>query len=450
VADAGQVTAPAEEQKTSGRGLNATLIIVCQSMQALTFGGVALFLPLIREDLGISFSQAGTLAAASTLTYALMQIPAGYLADRFDPKKLFVIGLAVVNLLSFAFAVLDSYALLLVNQALSGFFRSLVFAPGLLLIARQFRPDRRATAMGLYVAGGFSSNILLNALGPALVEPLGWRWLFIIFSISALLVLAAFAALGDAAPRSADATPVTKADVRKILVHRAVWLTGFIQFVRLAVVIGMAFWLPSLIVEDKGFSLGVAGAVVAIGAAVTAPSNFLGGWLSDRLNRPLAVIGISLTMLAVTIVAIPFIDGLVPLIALICVNSVFVQLYFGPLFSVPLQYVGSKNAGLVAGFGNFCANLGGFAFTLGLGAIKDATGSFDIGLFTLAGLCVAGLVATLLIATLPAGDAGGETSDEVPLSPAGPGGTPAEPVDGEPGHTPFDHRSVTTTEVKRP
>src|SRR5258707_9947535 len=40
---------------------------------------IALFLPLIREDLGMTFAQAGMLSAAATFTYALGQIPGGYL-----------------------------------------------------------------------------------------------------------------------------------------------------------------------------------------------------------------------------------------------------------------------------------------------------------------------------------------------------------------------------------
>jgi ACS family D-galactonate transporter-like MFS transporter len=51
--------------------------VLCQSGQSLVYGGIALFLPLIREDLGLTFAQAGTLAAASSLVYAFMQIPSG-------------------------------------------------------------------------------------------------------------------------------------------------------------------------------------------------------------------------------------------------------------------------------------------------------------------------------------------------------------------------------------
>ena len=58
------------------------LLVLCQSQQVLATGGISLFLPLIRWDVGLDFTQGGTLAAASTLVYALMQIPAGYLADR--------------------------------------------------------------------------------------------------------------------------------------------------------------------------------------------------------------------------------------------------------------------------------------------------------------------------------------------------------------------------------
>jgi cyanate permease len=50
--------------------LTVTLVVVCQGFNMLTVGGLAMFLPLIREDLGMSFSQAGLLSAVSTFTYA--------------------------------------------------------------------------------------------------------------------------------------------------------------------------------------------------------------------------------------------------------------------------------------------------------------------------------------------------------------------------------------------
>jgi ACS family D-galactonate transporter-like MFS transporter len=65
------------------------------------------------------------------------------------------------------------------------------------------------------------------------------------------------------------------------------------------------------------------------------------------------------------------------------------------LFAVPLHYLGARTAGLSAGFGNFCANLGGFASTFTLGALKDATGSFAIGFWLLAALCGVSLAATV-------------------------------------------------------
>jgi MFS family permease len=121
------------------------------------------------------FAQGGTLAASSTLVYALMQIPVGYLADRFGARRLFIVGLFGTSLLSLSFALIHVYWLLVLNQAVSGFFRALLFAPGLVLISALFPPNRRAMALGLYVAGGSSSNVLLNLLGPVLVGPLGWR-----------------------------------------------------------------------------------------------------------------------------------------------------------------------------------------------------------------------------------------------------------------------------------
>lgn len=377
------------------------LIIVAQSTQNLALGGIALFLPLIRTDITMTFSQAGSLAVAASVIYTVMQVPSGYLGDRFGAKRLFVIGLIGLNVLSFLLAVLDSYAALMINQAVSGFFRALVFAPGLVLITAQFASGRRATAMGLYVAGGFSSIIVLNLLGPLLVGPLGWRTLFAIFSAVGLVLVLLYWWIGDPGPASQTAANrPTFGELAGLLRHRVMWLASLVQFVRLAVVQALRFWLPSYLVTDKGFSLQVAGLVVALGAVVTAPSNFIGGYLSDLRQQPLLIIGTSLSILAASLVLLVTSASLPLLIAVVVLQSVFVQAYFGSLFEVPIQHLGERGAGTVNGFGNFWANVGGLVFTYALGAVKDLTGSFDLGWYSLAALCVVGLVATLLMRRL--------------------------------------------------
>jgi len=380
----------------AGRRLSIGLIVAGQSTQAIAFGGIALFLPLIREDVDLTFSQAGTLAVASILPYALMQIPSGYLADRFGPRRLFVVGLLGTNAMSFAFALLTTYGGLIANQAASGVFRSMAFAPGLVLISAYFAEDRRSTAMGLYVAGGFSSNVLLSLLGPVLVGPLGWRVLFMLFSTVALLTVGAYWLLSDERTVR-TASPPELAALFALFRHPVLWLAGVVQFVRLALVQAVRFWLPTFLVVDRGFSLQVAGVVVAIGAAVTAPANLIGGYVSDRLQRPLLVIGTSLAILAASFVMLVNVTSLGMTIAVIAVQSVFIQVYFGPLFEVPVRILGTERVGSINGVSNFFANVGGLTFAYTLGAVKDATGSFAGGFYALAVLAVIGLFTTWLL-----------------------------------------------------
>ena len=384
----------------AGRRATITLIVLAQSTQALAFGSIALFLPLIREDIDLDFTQAGLLAVVNTATYALMQIPAGYLADRVGPHRLFVVGLIGTNASYLVFAALDTFGPLLAIQAISGIFRSLVFAPGLILISTHFAPDRRSTAMGLYVAGGFSSNVVLSLVGPFLVGPLGWRMLFVLSASVAFVTVAAYARLGSVVREAPTATPVRLTDLAAILREPIVWAAGAIQYVRLAMVTAITFWLPTYLVVERGYDLRVAGAIVALGAALTAPSNFLGGYVSDRLGDPLLVIRVSLVVLAVCAVALVSVPSLPLVVLVVAVQAVFLQGYFGPLFAVPIAVLGPRTAGSVSGFSNLFANLGGLTFAYTLGAVRDASGSFDLGFHALAALSVLGLLATVVLGRL--------------------------------------------------
>ncbi len=379
---------------TRGVALNSTLIVVAQSTQAIAVGAVALFLPLIRADLGLNFAQAGLLAAVATIFYAFMQIPAGLLADRYSPKLLFAIGILGANALAIAFALSNDFAVMLVTQAVAGVFRAFMFIPGMILITRHFSEARRATALGLFVAGGFSSNILVNLVGPLLVGPLGWQGVIVLSSSLGLVVLAAFWLVGDDGPPREAEDPGPTGWVWRT---PAWWLLGLIQFCRLWIVLGATFWFPAFLIEDRGFSIEAAGLVIALSAAITAPSNIGGGILSDRLKRPLLVIGVALAAMIPLFAILGEVENTVVLLVIIAVLAVFIQLYFGPLFAVPRRLFGPGLAGLSSGFGNFCANLGGFASALLLGVLRDATGSFTLGFLTIAAASLIGFIAVLAV-----------------------------------------------------
>ena len=397
------------------RALTLGLLVLCQSVQSLTNGGIALFLPLIRRDVGISYTQAGTLAAVSIGVYAAMQIPSGYLADRFGAKRLFALGLLGVTVTALSFSQLHQFWMILVNQAVAGFCRALVFAPGLLLITTLFSPERRATAMGVYVAGGFSSNIFLNAVGPLVVGWMGWRSMFVVFSAAGIVVLILYYGVSPAGPQGFGKLQSPLKGLFGLLRQPSLWVLGAIQYVRLAVVSGLAFWLPTLLVVDKGLSLQTAGLAVALAAALGAPANILGGYISDRLRNPGLVIAISLAVITATNCLLIPVRNPVQVFVVVAVNGAFAQFYFGPLFSIPVDLFGPRVAGLTTGFSNLCANLGGLTAAVILGAIKDATGSFSAGLYGLAGLCIVGLACVQLLAWVrPTDHVAPQTVSEVP------------------------------------
>jgi sugar phosphate permease len=376
------------------------LVVFCQGFPAVAFGAIALFLPLIREDLQMSFAQAGMLSAASILTYALGQIPAGYLSDRFGPGRLFFIGILGNTLLALGFAFVHTFELAVITQLFSGVFRALTFAPCLTLLASWFPPERRATAMGLYVVGGFSGNIVLSLIGPVLMNHYGWRFAIIFFSVVGVGGALLYLAFGRERPRTAVRQPVDMIDMLRLFKYQIMWICGAIQFIRLGVTIAFGFWLPSLLVAERGLSIQAAGLVVAMGAAFTALSNVLGGYVADRLRNPPLIIGGSLAVVACASTLLVLVHSIPALLVVIAINSIFLQFYFGALFQVPLEALGPRMAGMSIGFSNLFANLGALTFTYMLGVVKDEAGTFTWGFVGISAACVAGVVLAFVLARL--------------------------------------------------
>lgn len=379
------------------RIINIALILLCACFQSVAFYGLSLFLPIIRQDLNLSFTQGGAISAIAVFSYALMQIPAGFAADRFGLKKILFTGILGTTILSLLFGLITNYWQAMLIQGVSGVFRAFLFAPALALLASWFPPNRRATAMALSLIGIFAGQLIISLTGPVLVKHFDWRFPFILISSIGIMFSFVYFFFSKPSPYSVATHKISLREVFDLFRHRFMQICAVIQYVRLAIFQGVAFWLPSLLIDEKGLSLQITGYIIAIRSILSVPSNLLGGYISDRIKSPSLVIGASLVILAITSILMVIVNYTPLLIAVIALNALFIQFYFGPLFSAPVAVYGPHMTGTLTGFGNFFANLGAFSFVYLLGYLKDKTGLFESGFFTIGALCVIGIIFSFMM-----------------------------------------------------
>ncbi len=149
--------------------------------------GLGPLLVPLRAEFALTYSQVSLVALLPVLTYALMQLPAGHLGDRYGRGRLLLVGsLLAGSVLALAGAV-PSFAGLVAVLALAGFGEGTLFGNDRPLIAIHTPPERQATGQALTMASG-GVGTLLGVLGAGLVaEMFGWRYAFLLFAAPAFL-----------------------------------------------------------------------------------------------------------------------------------------------------------------------------------------------------------------------------------------------------------------------
>ena len=138
-------------------------------------------LPAIEEDLGASFTELQWVIDAYTLSLAALVLTAGSLADRLGRRRVFAAGLGIFSVASLAAGLAPDPTFLNIARAVQGIGGAIMFAVSLALVAQEFAPGReRGTAMGIYGATIGVSVAVGPLVGGALVDSLGWEWVFFI------------------------------------------------------------------------------------------------------------------------------------------------------------------------------------------------------------------------------------------------------------------------------
>jgi MFS family permease len=157
------------------------LLCVAQFVIVLDVTIVAIALPAVQADLGLSTTALGWVITAYTLVFGGCLLAAGRLADRVGRRRAFVAGMALFAAASLACGLAPGGAALLAARSVQGLGAALV-APAALSLLVTARPQGRARARALgwwtaAAAGGGASGWVLGGLLSGL---LGWRWIFLV------------------------------------------------------------------------------------------------------------------------------------------------------------------------------------------------------------------------------------------------------------------------------
>lgn len=400
---AGAVEASTTTRPTRVRWKIFLLLLLLVTINYVDRGSISVALPLIKEEFGLSPEATGILLSAFFWTYALMQIPGGWLIDRIQPRKVVTGSCVGWGLATGLTAGATGFGSLVTLRALLGVAEAPVMPAGGKLNALWMPWRERGRGAVILDAGaplgaavgGVSIAWLIAATG-------GWRPAFVVAgAVTVLIGLLAWWYIRDV-PREhpgindaevdliesshaeEDAIAAAGASSGRLLdytKHRSFWAMCLAWMGFNGVFYGLLTWGPIYLAETKGFNLATIGwsTFVIFGAGFV--GEITGGFLADHLrsrglaaNRVLRpLLGSAGVLVILALLGVRFIPDPMTAVALLSVVMFFLR-WVGLMWSVPSILGGRRNAGVLGGAMNFSGNIAGIVTPMVVGLIVGATG----------------------------------------------------------------------------
>ncbi|MFC5970411.1 MFS transporter [Halomarina salina] len=258
--------------------------------------------PDVRAGVGVSDLTLGVGFTASTVTYALAQLPSGALGDRFGARRVVLAALLGTAVASLLLAGATSGAVLVGAMALLGAVGGAYYSPATALLADRF--DATGRAIGVHRLGAQ----VVGLTGPlvALVGVrYGWRVALASGAAVALPAFVGFALFvrprGQSVPPESTTALRERLDagtLRELLSRRPIAVTTAVAALAQFADTAAFSYLPAVLRTYHGLSPTLAGTLFAGYFAVQAAIQVPTGWLSDRVGRDPVVVGTLLSGVA--------------------------------------------------------------------------------------------------------------------------------------------------------
>ncbi|WP_068779365.1 MFS transporter [Paenibacillus sp. GM2] len=367
-------------------------------------------LPEIKVQLGIeSDASMGLISSLFFLAYTSMQIPSGFLADKFGRKIMLIPGFLIFAFGAFTVGIAPSLLFLLVGSFLAGLGQGTYYGPAYSISSSSIPNEKRSFSTAI-INSGSALGMAIGYIGSSyLVKGLGWDWRPLLFVTTALIIAVAIAfgkVIKDKKPE-----PAAKAGQEKEAGDKATLKTlfGDIRMIS-AYVIYFAIcygyymivtWLPSYLQMERGFQGAAIGFASALVAFASVPGALLFSKLSDKFkNRKIMVVIILQIIAALTLYLTVAIQSNNLLILFLIMYGFFGKLAVDPIMISYVADIAPKQ-GYSTTFGvfNFFGMMSSVIAPFVTGVISDATGSKILGFYLAIAIIIVG-TAFLFIANM--------------------------------------------------
>jgi MFS family permease len=388
--------------------LNIGMIIAYVSRSNLP---VALTVPDFIKTFHLSDLERGMLNSAFFWAYAVLQIPAGWVVDRYGVKLPYAFSFLFWCIASGATAFSRSISELLALRVILGVGESVVAPASYKWIRFNFEEKERGLAVGLYMAG--------TKIGPAIGPPLAawlivsydWRLMFLILGLGGLIWLVPWMLFvkddrSKLQPKPAvrSAAPAPSLHFGRLLASPVIWGIVIATFCYMYFVYFCMTWMPAYFVEQRHQSLSKMGLYTFFSFGGMAIMAVLGGWVADwmigRGGNPVTVRK-WFTIVGFMIACTELIGARSPSITTAVVFSIVslsgLGLATANYWALTQTLIPAAAIGRVSGIQNCAASIAGIVAPIVSGWLKQQTGTYEAPMQAIWVVLVVGILAYLFM-----------------------------------------------------
>ena len=373
------------------------------------------------RELGFSDRVFGLGAGVFFISYVALQIPGALLVERWSARRMISATMIAWGSLTALTALVHTptqlyLARFVLGAAEAGFF------PGVIVyLSHWFIQEDRAKATSNFMAAIPMSYVLGSPIAGWILSHKwftveGWRWLFILEGMPAILLgIVAFFYLTDlpgqatwlgAKPRQwlegklREEKPVSAQamSMKQVLRSRTILLLAGVTFLSYFELYSFAFWFPTMLKRQSGFSdlrVGLLGALPYLATFVAMQIN---GWHSDKSRERHWHSAVPLFIAAAALLGLISQPRSIPLSLFLFTLVAMAIAYLPAFWAIPTEILSQSVAADAVGMINAVGSVAGFAGPYLFGYLHTRTGSFSYGL---AAMMVSAIAGGLLMLCTP-------------------------------------------------